>query len=399
MELIKRNKFGFYILALAVVLLPWDKIYGSIAIALATIYSIYNILSNKSYKELVKISVLSCVSLYLVYVLGLYNTENIEYGTKFLGSKIALVLFPIIIIGFRSTPFLKKELLFYFAISYSIRAFYVFVNFVINLDFKKKWYFQEIENNGGFHATYMSIYSLVTVILLLWLIKDRLFVKSSKFLILFHIVFIILLASRITIIALFITALVYSASIFYNKNELRRRIAMIFFVCFSMAVIGIIANKDIKYKFLQLKSFNGLKYNKFDANSVSTRVAKWKSAIQISKENPILGCGTGDLPDELLNQYRKLECLQCIVKKYNNPHNQYLDALSRNGIIGLLSLLFLLSYPLCIAIRTRNIYMLLVNLVFWIVFMTECVLNVEKGVEFFSFINSFLLFYNKKNAS
>ncbi|WP_439240082.1 O-antigen ligase family protein [Lonepinella sp. BR2474] len=86
-----------------------------------------------------------------------------------------------------------------------------------------------------------------------------------------------------------------------------------------------------------------------DKNNTSTslgaRFDMWKSAVLMAKEKPLLGWGA-----EGSNQQRKEQAKQKLVNPivghFTHAHNQYLDDLSKRGILGLLALLGILLIPL-----------------------------------------------------
>lgn len=396
-----RKDYGFYLLILTAFLLPWDKIYGSIAIGLTFTYALFYLFQEKKSGQLFSIAFLSCIILYLAYVLGLLNSENSEYAISFLGKKISLFLFPIIFAIIKISEIQKRNLIFVFIISYSLRGLYFLGHFIfkiLNSGFQKKWSFQEIESSGGFHPTYMGLYSLVSIVFLMYFLNKKYYSKKLNYLLLaLQVVLIYVLAARIVFITLLLLILIYGIFQIVKYKKLRKKIIIIGIILVPLFISGVFLNQDFRYKFLQLKTLDGFKYNKYDAGSISSRIAKWTSAFEISKRHPFLGCGTGDLPEALMHEFKKIECLQCVVAKYNNPHNQYLDALARNGILGLLALLFMLGFPIYISIKFKNIYVLLLNITFCFIMMSECILNKEKGIELFCFINSYNLFYFVKH--
>lgn len=93
--------------------------------------------------------------------------------------------------------------------------------------------------------------------------------------------------------------------------------------------------------------------------SVPMRIAYWKAAISIFKERPILGGGDGSFRLEYMNyqrQYFKSPHPKeteriALIEKPRYPHNEYLNELSDNGIIG--ALFFMLAIGSGIAAGLR----------------------------------------------
>lgn len=126
--------------------------------------------------------------------------------------------------------------------------------------------------------------------------------------------------------------------------------------------------------------------------SIAMRIEYWKTALSIIQSNPILGVGTGDVPDAFEAQYEKDHSkLDQVYRK--RTHNQYLTILVTIGIIGFSIFLFSLIYPLT---QLKNNSFKLVYIGFFIIatssFLTEDTLETQAGVTFFAFFNSLFLF-------
>ena len=96
-----------------------------------------------------------------------------------------------------------------------------------------------------------------------------------------------------------------------------------------------VAQKDIQ---LYLDKNNG-------NTSLGARFEMWKSAIAMAKEKPLFGWGIQGATEK-----RKQETKEKIatgnIGQFTHAHNQYLDDLSKRGIVGLLTLLAVLFIPL-----------------------------------------------------
>lgn len=128
------------------------------------------------------------------------------------------------------------------------------------------------------------------------------------------------------------------------------------------------------------------------SSSIGARIDMWYSAILAFKEKPILGWGKeGYLT--LKEQQLKNKLIVKNTIKYNDAHNQYLDALAKRGIVGLLGLLLIFISPLiyfCKRIRKKdseiNIFSLLAVLhitATMIYSLTQSFLNHNSGSVFY----------------
>jgi O-antigen ligase len=123
------------------------------------------------------------------------------------------------------------------------------------------------------------------------------------------------------------------------------------------------------------------------------RVIIWRSALRIIRSNLIFGVGIGDVKTELMKEYQKVGDQDLIENKYN-VHNQFLEVLLENGIIGLLFFLLILGYMLSIMIYEKNLLYGLFLMMMFIFFMFETVLYRLAGISFFSLFSFLLLHLN-----
>lgn len=395
------NKTSQYLIILVAILLPWDTIIGNIVLAITTIYSLFFIFKHNLFREtFFNYKYFISSSIILIYIIGIFYSSNVTYGLSFVETTIALLFFPLFFAGIYFSKKNLEMIILAFIYSYTARGLlvvFLLSKEIIGNGLKSNWYFQKIESLGGFHTTYMGLYSIVSIILLLYLTTQKKNIAIFYSLILFHIFFLFLLASRMAIVTLLLIAIIYLVYLFIIQKEKRKIILSFSLISIIIVVIMFSNNHDLRYKFYQLKNIKDFKYNKYDASSIGSRIAKWESAMNVyHNNNKLIGTGTGDLPEDLLEQFKIIDCLQCRVKKYNNPHNQYLDSLTRNGIIGISFLLLTLFYPIVIAIKNKDVFQLMFMLTFVIMLVSECLLNREKGVQLFGLFYSFFFLLKKK---
>lgn len=142
-------------------------------------------------------------------------------------------------------------------------------------------------------------------------------------------------------------------------------------------------------------------YNKtHDAggHSLTQRFEYWKTAIEIIKQNVLLGVGAGDIKNAFDVQYEKSNSL--LSKEWRlRSHNQYLSIAVAFGVIGLIWFLITLFYP---AIKLKmfndNLYFPFFAIVL-ISFFTEDTLETQAGVTFYAFLNAFFLFVRKNRLA
>lgn len=154
-----------------------------------------------------------------------------------------------------------------------------------------------------------------------------------------------------------------------------------------------IENPGIKTRIMKIMVAYGNYKKSKDANgsSVFQRVEYIKASLNIIKENPLVGVGTGDIADAFANYYEETDSK--LLPEYRfRSHNQYLAIAVAFGIVGLLWYLFALLYPAVADKRNRNYLYLIFMFIMMLSMFTEDTLETQIGVTLFAFFNSFLVF-------
>ncbi|NNF01887.1 MAG: O-antigen ligase family protein [Bacteroidia bacterium] len=126
-------------------------------------------------------------------------------------------------------------------------------------------------------------------------------------------------------------------------------------------------------------------------HSMPMRIEYWKAASGIIAGSPIIGVGTGDLPQAFSTYYEEHNSL--LGEKWRRrAHNQYLSIMAAFGIVGFLCFLFALFYPGIKLGRFHDYYYLIFFIVMAISMLTEDTIESQVGVSIFAFFNSLLLF-------
>ncbi len=132
----------------------------------------------------------------------------------------------------------------------------------------------------------------------------------------------------------------------------RRNLSKTFFITliglFTLAIIGItqMPNNQISERFAAaqddiqqyLEQSNG-------STSVGARFDMWQSVFIMVQEKPILGWGTQGAPQKR-HQLAEQGIISQYAGQFTHAHNQYLDDLSKRGIVGLVAFLAIFVIPL-----------------------------------------------------
>ena len=81
--------------------------------------------------------------------------------------------------------------------------------------------------------------------------------------------------------------------------------------------------------------------------SNTERVLMWQSAYEMFKDHPVLGVGLGQYAPKYLNEYKSPQAKE----RQNHSHNNFLQMLAENGIVGFLGFVLLFGYLLLSSFR------------------------------------------------
>jgi O-antigen ligase len=130
-----------------------------------------------------------------------------------------------------------------------------------------------------------------------------------------------------------------------------------------------------------------------DWGGKTIRLAIWDCSMDIIQKHWLAGVGTGDVQDELQQAYENRKFY--FASRYNryNAHNQYIQETLAAGIPGLFVFLCCLFLPLyqCIVHKKNTLYALFL-ISFGFICFTESILEISKGVIWYSFFNALLIF-------
>lgn len=108
---------------------------------------------------------------------------------------------------------------------------------------------------------------------------------------------------------------------------------------FLIALIAATSTIFLSTPHLQ-KRVESITSSTFQSNT--ERLLMWKSAYNMFKDNPIIGVGIGQYAPKYLKEYRSPESKEI----QNHCHNNFLQMLAENGILGLLAFSILFGYLL-----------------------------------------------------
>jgi len=404
-----QNKITYWLLiALAFFIPVYDKVSALIIGLLVLNWLLegrfvhrFNLIkTEKSRRNLLLFSVL-----YLIHLIGLIYSKNVEFGLFDLEIKLSLLIFPLVFstIDYKILEGKLKYILFGFlAGCFSTTLILLtrsFINFTNSLLLSEFFYGQLAWFH---HSSYLAMFIVFSIGIMSYYLlsqKERL---SKKLQILFTIgiiyfgVFIIFLSSKAGIISLALLILAYAGYIIFQKKYLKGVLILITSTIVFWLAFNYLPNVSSRIN----KAVDILATEKLEndiEDSTGERILVWKSSMRIIKENFLFGVGTGDVKDRLIQQYEK----ESISKAYQarlNAHNQYLQTFIALGFIGFLILILVLLLPLIISFKKRNTTYILFILLLSLNLLFESMLERQAGVVFYAFFNGLLFYYLNKDS-
>jgi O-antigen ligase len=410
-NLAKTGYFSFLVALITVFILPIHVHYLPPFIALWCLTWVLENYSQFSriwhYRKAFSLLFILFVSYYLWEAVGLLYTTDTKMGLSNLFGRLSLVLFPMVLVFPGGMIRNKIKILirvfalstFLFMLFCFCYALYKSVHIESGLwmfnphpgEYFWLSYFYGSELTLSQHPSYIAIYVLLSVFIcfesyydtslkvkwrILWLILGIMLLISQYF-----------LSSRAGILICLI--LVPSYFIIKIKQLGKKKFAWIWIILLMIALLPlVIKNQRVDYLYGRLFQKQVGYERKEDP-----RFVIWKSALEIAQKNMLLGVGIGDVRTELASEYQRIGEERMASERFN-AHNQFLEVLLENGIIGLVLFVSIIINIFYIAFKDRNLLYIMFILMIIMFFLFETVLYRLAGVSFFALF-SFLLIHIK----
>ena len=138
---------------------------------------------------------------------------------------------------------------------------------------------------------------------------------------------------------------------YFRNSQFKATVVSIVLLSFVI-LLGYNLSPLFKNRIQQI-SYDLAKFTTNPNTSIGHRIVFTKNTLEMIKNNPLVGVGTGDFPIE----YEKINLVNSpAVKSTVQPHNMYLYVQSQLGIIGLVSLLWIFFTQVKIALASNNLF-------------------------------------------
>ena len=271
-----------------------------------------------------------------LHLIGLIWTSDLRWGMHIVGKERLFIFAPILM-----TFALKKHIKFYIASYIAAMTFSEAISYMIWLQIIPPIFSASHNDPTPFmsHITYNPFLALSIYLIGHFLLFDR---KQSIYKKIFLSIFFTTMSINMFItggragqVAYFLT--IFTISLQYFKDKMLRAFAfssVLIIAIFSTAYL----TSEIFHNRVNQAITEASNYDQNRNSSVGLRINFAINTIDIIKDNPIIGVGTGDFK----TAYKETNSINSPeLPSTVQPHNMYLLVFSQLGVLGFLSLLYI----------------------------------------------------------
>ena len=394
------NRISFWHLAAFLITLPFDFFYSQIVLISFAVHTLIH-LRRENLKNLLNPAVLLLVGFFMLGAISVLYSSDKPEGISIVTRQLALIIIPVLFTlnGLDLKKYaVKLSLIFGLACTVTVLYLYVdAIRTIIYFQLPPRSLFSLVFMNHNFslpidmHATYLSLYVAFSIIVFSGQLVNE---KSHlmKFICLCCIGILSLgllqLSSRAVFIALLLVInIVFPLLMFTGRRRIRFIIVSMLLSVSLLYAISRIDSFKVRY-INELKTDLSGKVALVEINE--PRMARWELIVGLVKKSPIIGYGTGSEKRMLKEKYFENRLYNSYIQEFN-AHSEYLSLLLKAGIFGL----FLFGYILFVGFKTswknKDLPLMGFLILVTIVSVSENLLDLNKGIFFFSFFYSLFL--------
>ena len=400
------NKVSFYLLACFVAALPFDHFYSEWLLIIFCIHTVIH-LKKHSFKALRNKKIWIIASIFILNAAAIAFSRYPTEGYIDAAHQLGILLFPVFI-SLNNTDFgkYKVQLLEIFGLSCTITILYLYFDALRTIHyFHLPWSSllgrSFINHNFsapiGLHATYLSMYAVLSVSIFLFLFFRYPCLKNWNY-VFYPVILltgIIQLSSRSAFLSMGIIIIVLVPGLLL-QGKIRFKFLMASIFAFALIFLFIVQIDSLKKRYINDLE-NDLSENPSFVYQPESRMARWNLEWELIQKFPITGYGTGSENNVLKEKYFENKFYLSYLLQLN-AHNQYLSFMINTGIAGLLLFLYILYFGFEQAVKRRDFLLLSFMTIITVVSISENILSVNKGILFYAFFYSFfLLTISKQN--
>ena len=376
----------------------------------------YNSMSEKWVLLKQRKEIIFIFGFFILNLISALLSKNMPEGIAIFGLRISLLFIPFAIGTLYIKEKLKDRIVYGFAVATTCAAIGILIFGIWrakNYNDLSLLYNDNLSDIINLQSIYFAMLINIAIFsyVYLWMKNSALINKKALVPILFTLFVVhFLLASRIAIIILYSSTLIFALFNIFRKKLVFQGIALIVGVAAGIfSLINFFPKtinrfKELTYTKYDYKSM--AKESHFNApvdaeqwNGANQRLALWECGWTVIKKNIIWGTGIGDKMDELKKEYARKEFFFA-VRANRNLHNNYLDTWVSMGIIGLIIFLIgIIILPLYSCIKTNDLYGMLIIICFMLSFLSETYMDRTIGNTLIAFFISFIVSYKKETIN
>lgn len=378
-------------------LMPITQKPLGLLIGLFALFTIIDGFVNKTFVFNRKEIFITGTLFFIIHLISVFYSDNQSRAWFDIEVKLSFILFPILFLF--KNPFVinhKKWVLLSFVFGSILSSIIMLIKASQNYSELGSAAFYYI-NIALFHPSYMAMYFIFSIGILINYMVAKKDLNKSQILpalgILFLLRMIFLLQSKAGILSIIVIAT------FLLIISLIRVRSMLLKIALSILVISltlIMVQKSSRLQNMMNSVEEISEKGKSEDKTTGIRFSIWEIAIDEIQNSWITGVGAGDIKPVLFKDYKE-EQLEGALKKSLNVHNQYLETFLGQGIIGILSLSYLLFLGFQEAKKRKEILISIFILLITLSMGPESMLNNQAGTIFIAFFYYFLILFNTDN--
>ncbi len=323
---------------------------------------------------------------YLLMIVSLLYSDNMDYAGKLMERRLAFVVLPLMVVFGFNRKYRLKPIMLAFIIGCMLSLLYSvslpFIDYLLHEDIRYLLqksvpdFFQHRAMSFK-HRSYFGVMQLMALACLWHLRKDLIKVwgrKSYQSILVIYFVFLLIhllfLKGRAPLLGLLGMMLLMVLRL---QNTHKR---WSYFLLMIILVSGY-AVWEYHPRFQKLH-FSELLSKEVSLQEKDARASIWYSMGQVLKEDThwLTGVGVGDLKDQLDAQYAQNGLAFDRLHVHNTPLNSWLEL----GFPGLLCILFLMLWPFVSVKKSKRWFLLAISIPLYILMMVESFTQTIHGV-------------------
>lgn len=391
-------KFVEITFILGVLFLPIYQTINHWFFGASIISSVIVIILSKNFsliKRYLRIFLLSSIILFLIRLITLLYTPDLNLAIKELQRALPFLLYPIIILFISTKPNFKfkdfeKKAFWALTIGCLITLVICWGNVILNMEenpipanklFGWKKSGANLTRILDLHPPYLGLLISGSILFLLKQFFYGNHNKSFKVLLLFLNLILIVFLFNITARNTLLFLLLVSIGFFIYAKHWK----FLFGTALLCAIAAIVVvNHPSEYYRLKMYHMLGVSDN---TEVKDKRFERLKASIEVFNSSPLLGVGLGKDIEMKVAYYEKIKD-EIAVKKRFNSHNQFFEYMAAYGLLGGLTFLLVVAVSIKnVFLHKRYFYLLLILNIF-IASLTESVFERALGIQYYSLIIS-----------